>query len=287
MSEPIFQNVTVIGAGTMGAGIAQVCAMAGSHVNLYDVSQEFLDRGVATIDRFLDKGVEKGRVTEDERTATKELIKPTLDLTFAGQGVDLVIEAVPEEVELKNGIFKQMAETCGEETVLASNTSSLPLADVFGEISNPERCVGMHFFNPPPIMPLLELIRTETVSLTVLDRIETYSKELGKEPILVKDSPGFAMSRLGVCLGLEAIRMVEDGVAEAEDIDKAMELGYRHPMGPLRLTDLVGLDVRMAIADYLKQELSSPAFEVPALMRAMVEEGKLGKKSGQGFYNWD
>jgi 3-hydroxybutyryl-CoA dehydrogenase len=162
----------------------------------------------------------------------------------------------------------------------------LSLAKVFAGVSKPERCIGMHFFNPVPLMALLELVRTDSTSAATIDAVTAYSKQLGKEPIVVKDSPGFASSRLGVCLGLEAIRMVEAGVASAEDIDKAMVLGYGHPMGPLKLTDVVGLDVRLAIADYLTKELDHPGFKAPELMRRMVAEGKLGKKSGQGFYRW-
>jgi 3-hydroxybutyryl-CoA dehydrogenase len=198
--------------------------------------------------------------------------------------VALVVEAVPEKLELKNGLFLELADVVTPQCVLASNTSSLSLAKVFAGVRGQERCIGMHFFNPVPLMALLELVRTDATSQATIDAVTAYGKQLGKEPILVKDSPGFASSRLGVCLGLEAIRMLESGVASAEDIDKAMVLGYGHPMGPLKLTDLVGLDVRLAIADYLRKELNHPGFEAPALMRRMVAEGKLGKKSGQGFY---
>ena len=170
--------------------------------------------------------------------------------------------------------------------MLATNTSSLAVVQIFEDVPASERGLGMHFFNPPPLMPLLEVVRTTETGDTVLASVVEYARQLGKEPIVVKDSPGFASSRLGVALGLEAIRMVEEDVAAPEDIDKAMVLGYRHPMGPLRLTDLVGLDVRMAIADYLLGALRSPAFEVPQLMRDMVAKGELGKKSGRGFYDW-
>jgi 3-hydroxybutyryl-CoA dehydrogenase len=208
------------------------------------------------------------------------------DRAAAAKGADLVIEAVPEVLELKNGIFRELASVCGPRTVLATNTSSLSLQKVFAGVPGPERCLGMHYFNPPPIMKLLEIVRTAATAQTTVDAVMQFAVQTGKEPILVKDSPGFASSRLGVCLGLEAIRMVEAGVASADDIDKAMVLGYGHPMGPLRLTDLVGLDVRMAIADYLRKELDHPGFEVPALMRQMVADGRLGKKTGQGFYRW-
>ncbi|MCA8941873.1 MAG: 3-hydroxyacyl-CoA dehydrogenase family protein [Planctomycetes bacterium] len=286
MTELAFTRVAVIGAGTMGAGIAQVCAQAGADTTLNDISDEFVQRGLGTITRFLDKGVEKGKVTEDARASTLDRIRTDTDLAAAVSDADLVIEAVPEKLELKNDVFLRVAKSCGDAAVLATNTSSLSLRGVFADVPHSDRCIGMHFFNPVPIMKLLEIVRLESTDASVLDRVRTFAGQLGKEPIVVKDSPGFATSRLGVCLGLEAIRMLEAGVASAEDIDKAMELGYRHPMGPLKLTDLVGLDVRLAIADYLDGELDSPAFAAPDLMREMVKRGELGQKSGRGFYDW-
>ncbi|MFN7589228.1 MAG: 3-hydroxyacyl-CoA dehydrogenase family protein [Planctomycetota bacterium] len=280
----IYGTVAVLGAGTMGAGIAQVCAQAGSKVVLQDITEEFVQKGLGRIRDFLQKGVEKGKVKAEDRDAVLARITTTTDRKAACRDVALVIEAVPEKLELKNGLFRELADVVSPQCVLASNTSSLSLAKVFAGVRGQERCIGMHFFNPVPLMALLELVRTDATSQATIDAVTAYGKQLGKEPILVKDSPGFASSRLGVCLGLEAIRMLESGVASAEDIDKAMVLGYGHPMGPLKLTDLVGLDVRLAIADYLKKELNHPGFEAPALMRRMVAEGKLGKKSGQGFY---
>jgi len=280
-------QVVVVGAGTMGAGIAQICAAAGSSVRLCDTEQAFLDRGLAGIEKFLDKGVERGKTTPEQKAVVLSRIAGELDLDAAVRNAGLVIEAVPESIDLKRQLFSRVAAQCPAGAILASNTSSLSLREIFAGVPSPERCLGMHFFNPPPLMPLLEVVRTQQTGDAVLEAVLGYAAELGKDPIVVKDSPGFATSRLGVVLGLEAIRMVEEGVAAPADIDKALELGYRHPMGPLRLTDLVGLDVRMAIADYLKKELSSPAFEVPQLMRDMVAAGRLGKKSGRGFYDWD
>jgi 3-hydroxybutyryl-CoA dehydrogenase len=286
MTDLPFQQVAVLGAGTMGAGIAQVCAQAGAQVALQDIQTAFVDRGLAGIRAFLQRGVDKGKVTAADRDAALQRIRTTTDRADAGATADLVIEAVPEQLELKNGLFRQLAAICRPTCVFASNTSSLALAKVFAGVAAPERCIGMHFFNPVPLMRLLELVRTAQTGAATIERVTAFARALGKEPILVVDSPGFASSRLGVCLGLEAIRMVEAGVASAEDIDKAMVLGYGHPMGPLRLTDLVGLDVRMAIAEYLRQELDHPGFDVPPLMRAMVADGKLGKKTGRGFYDW-
>ena len=281
-----FGTVAVLGAGTMGAGIAQVCAQAGSKVVLQDLTEEFVQKGLGRIRDFLQKGVEKGKVKAEDRDAVLARITTATDRKAASRDAALVIEAVPEKLELKNGLFRELADVVSPQCVLASNTSSLSLAKVFAGVAGPARCIGMHFFNPVPLMALLELVRTDATSAATIDAVTAYSKQLGKEPIVVKDSPGFASSRLGVCLGLEAIRMVEAGVASAEDIDKAMVLGYGHPMGPLKLTDVVGLDVRLAIADYLTKELDHPGFKAPELMRKMVAEGKLGKKTGQGFYRW-
>ena len=286
MSDPVFQNVTVVGSGTMGAGIAQVCASAGSTVQLQDISQDLLDSARGRIESFLTKSVQRGKVTEDQKTAILANIQTTVDLGVAVEKADIVVEAIPEDLQLKNDLFRDVAGQCGESTVLATNTSSLSLDQVFKGVAHPERCIGTHFFNPPPLMPLLEVVRTTATALAVVDRVLAWTKAIHKDPIVINDSPGFATSRLGVVLGLEAIRMVEAGVAAVKDIDKAMELGYRHPMGPLRLTDLVGLDVRMAIADYLNEALDSPAFQVPLLMRDMVAKGLLGKKAGKGFYDW-
>jgi 3-hydroxybutyryl-CoA dehydrogenase len=286
MNDPVFGNVAVIGSGTMGAGIAQVCAAAGSAVQLHDTSQEFLDSAVGRIEAFLTKSVTKGKMADEQKVATLANIHTTADLSTALDNADLIVESVPEDLQLKNGVFKQVVAQCDADTVLATNTSSLLLAEVFDGVSGPERCLGTHFFNPPPLMPLLEVVRTAATAPATVERVLAWAKAIGKNAIVINDSPGFATSRLGVVLGLEAIRMVEAEVAKPADIDKAMELGYRHPMGPLRLTDLVGLDVRMAIADYLNDALDSPAFKVPQLMRDMVAKGQLGKKTGKGFYDW-
>jgi 3-hydroxybutyryl-CoA dehydrogenase len=286
MTDIRFPTVAVLGAGTMGAGIAQVCAQAGARVLLQDVEQPFVDKGLARVKESLATGVQKQKLTQQAADAALARLSTTTDRAAAARGADLVIEAVPEVLDLKNSLFRELAALCKPATVLATNTSSLSLAKVFAGVQGPGRCIGMHFFNPPPIMKLLEVVRAKATAQPTIDAVLAFAAQCGKEPILVQDSPGFASSRLGVCLGLEAIRMVEAGVASAEDIDKAMVLGYGHPMGPLRLTDLVGLDVRMAIADYLKKELDHPGFEVPKLMRDMVAQNKLGKKTGQGFSKW-
>ena len=196
-----------------------------------------------------------------------------------------MIEAVPELLDLKASIFARVEQVVNSDAILATNTSSLPITDLASSLQHPQRFVGMHFFNPVPIMALVEVVRGAASSESTVEAAVSLAVALGKEPIVVQDSPGFATSRLGLVIGLEAIRMLEAGVASAEEIDKAMELGYRHPMGPLRLTDLVGLDVRLAIAEYLHQEIGEQ-FRPPELLRQLVAEGHLGKKTGQGFHRW-
>jgi len=287
MSHHGVERVAVIGAGTMGHGIAQVCALAGHQTVLQDVDPGQLDRALARIGATLDKGVRLGKVAAASRDAAWKRLSGTAGLTDAVDGADLVIEAVPEVLELKRGIFREVAAVVSGEVVLASNTSSLSVTRIGAGLPAPGRFLGLHFFNPVHIMALVEVVRGDDTHAAVVDRCLAFAKGLGKEPIVVADSPGFASSRLGLVLGLEAMRMVEAGVASPADIDKAMVLGYRHPMGPLRLTDLVGLDVRLGIARYLHDTLDSEAFRPPALLERMVAEGRLGKKTGKGFYEWD
>ena len=280
-------TVAVIGAGTMGRGIAQVAAMAGHDTVLCDVDAAQLERALARIEATLDKGVRLGKVAESARDGALARLAGTGGLREAVEGADLVIEAVPEVMALKRRIFDQVEAVAAEGTILATNTSSLSITGMAAGLKLPGRFLGLHFFNPVHIMALVEIVRGDRTNIRTLNHGFRFVQNLGKEPILVNDSPGFASSRLGIVLGLEAIRMVESGVASAEDIDKAMVLGYRHPMGPLRLTDLVGLDVRLGIARYLHESLGSEAFRPPALLERMVEKGRLGKKTGRGFYDWD
>ncbi len=285
-----FERIVIFGAGTMGHGIAQVCAAAGYTVVLSDMNEGLVAAGLARVKKNLDSGVEKGKVSAEDRDATLGRLSGVSmgedGGASAAAGAELVIEAIPERMALKQGLFRAVQGSVAPGAIFATNTSSLSVSEIGAALDDPSRVIGTHFFNPVHIMKLLELIYTPQTSQGVIDEIQSFGARIGKETILVKDSPGFATSRLGLCLGMEAIRMVEEGVASAADIDKAMELGYRHPMGPLRLTDLVGLDVRLAIGEYLARTLGNPAFEPPALMRQMVSEGKLGQKSGQGFYKW-
>jgi len=281
------QNILVIGAGTMGHGIAHVAAQAGYHAYLFDVSSDAVEAGLARVAANLAKGVEKGKVTAEARDAAVACLHaaPT-DLAEAAKTADLVVEAVPEVMALKHNIFKTLDDAAPAHAILASNTSSLPIAGIAEVTGRPDKVVGMHFFNPVHLMKLLEVVRTAATSDETLAATREVGEALGKTCVVVKDSPGFATSRLGLALGLEAIRMVEEGVASAKDIDTALELGYRHPMGPLKLTDHVGLDVRLGIAAYLAGALDDRRFDPPQLLRDMVADGKLGKKSGQGFYDW-
>jgi 3-hydroxybutyryl-CoA dehydrogenase len=281
------ETIAVIGAGTMGRGIAQTAATSGYRVVLVDAVPEALAAGLASISGILGTLVEKGKLGAAAREAALARIEGASTLAGGVQGAGLVIEAVPESLELKTKIFRELDAAAPDGAILATNTSSLPVGKLAAATRRPELVAGMHFFNPVPVMPLLEIVRAEATSQATIDAVVSVAHRLGKDPIVVRDAPGFATSRLGVLLGLEAMRMLEAGVASAEDIDKAMTLGYRHPMGPLRLTDLVGLDVRLAIAEHLHRELGSEAFRPPELMRRMVGEGKLGKKSGAGFYRWD
>ena len=281
------QNVLVIGTGTMGNGIAHVAAAAGYDAYLFDVDAEAVARGLATIEKNLQKGVDRGKVTEEAKAAAlSHLHTAPADLAEAAKNMDLVVEAVPEKIELKQSIFKTLGENTPDHAILASNTSSLPVAKIAEASGRASHVIGMHFFNPVHLMKLLEIVKTEQTSDEVVAATREAGERMGKTCVVVKDSPGFATSRLGLVLGLEAIRMVQEGVASAQDIDTALELGYRHPMGPLKLTDLVGLDVRLGIAEHLANVLDDRRFDPPQLLRDMVAEGKLGKKSGQGFYDW-
>ena len=280
-------RIAVIGAGTMGHGIAQVAAMAGLSVTLVDITEDALSAALARIRSNLDEGVRRGKVSESVREAALAKLSTDTNLANAVHGVDLVIEAVPERLELKKQVFSELERHAPASAMLATNTSSLSITEIQTGVREAGRVLGLHFFNPVHINALVEVVRGERTDPDVVDAGVEFARRLGKEPIVVKDSPGFASSRLGVLLGLEAMRMLEEGVATAEAIDKAMEIGYRHPMGPLRLTDLVGLDVRLDIARYLHSTLGGDRFRPPAILERLVAEGHLGKKTGRGFYTWN
>ena len=278
------RTIAVIGAGTMGHGIAQVAAQIGAQVRLYDALKGAARDGVDRIGKNLAKGVELGKVAAADRDAILARLTAVELLSEACADVDCVIEAVPELLELKREIFTA-ADRAAPHALLASNTSSLSIAEIAESVLDGSRVVGMHFFNPVHLMKLVEVVHHKGSSPAATALAVALAEKMGKTAITVADSPGFASSRLGIALGLEAMRMVEQGVASPADIDTAMKLGYGHPMGPLELTDLVGLDVRLGIADYLAGALS-PSFEPPKLLRDKVAAGKLGKKTGEGFYRW-
>ena len=279
-------RVAVIGAGTMGHGIAYVAAVAGCDVRLSDVRPEVLPQALDKIEALLVSGVKRGKLAADEHAAVRTRVRTEPHIRAAVSDADIVIEAVVEDLAIKQRLFVDVEHAAPRDALLASNTSSLSIADISSVMSQPARLVGMHFFNPVHIMKLVEVVTHGSGSRPAADRAVEFARQLGKAPIVVRDSPGFASSRLGVVLGLEAMRMLEQDVASAEDIDKAMELGYNHPMGPLKLTDLVGLDVRLAIAEYLHKTLGKPQYEPPRILRDKVKKGELGKKSGKGFYTW-
>ncbi len=269
----------------MGHGIAQVAAFTGYPVTLRDVDKESLEKGIRAIERNLEKGIKLGKLTENERDKTLQHIRGTTHLEETAKA-DLIIEAAPESLELKQEILREVQRE-GDDFIFATNTSSLSITEIARASNQPGNVVGMHFFNPVHIMRLVEVVVGADTKQDVVDSVLAVARKMRKEPITVRDVPGFASSRLGVALGLEAMRMVEQNVATPEDIDKAMELGYNHPMGPLKLTDHVGLDVRLSIAEYLYRTLDSENFCPPDILRKMVSEGKLGKKSGEGFYKYD
>lgn len=283
MSEQI-RTIAVLGAGTMGRGIAQVAAQAGYTTRLTDALPAALDGAVERIRAGLDKAVEKGKLDAAARERALAGLSTAPGAAEACAGADLIIEAVPERIELKREVLGAAA-LAAPAAWIASNTSSLSIAEISRSLPDPSRVIGMHFFNPVPAMKLCEVVHHAGSAPAAVAAARAVAERMGKTAIVVKDAPGFASSRLGIALGMEAIRMVQEEVASPADIDTAMKLGYGHPMGPLELTDLVGLDVRLAIADYLKGALGE-RFRPPALLEEMVKGGKLGAKSGEGFYRW-
>ena len=270
----------------MGAGIAQVCAQAGWKTNLYDAFPDGLDKGMKAIDAFWEKGIARGKTTLEQKKKWATNLHAYQDLAAAVKDVDLVIEAVPENLQIKARIFHVLGIETKEECILGTNTSSLSIADIAAASGRPEKVIGMHFFNPVPIMKLLELVKHDQCSKETIEVAKEFGEAINKTTILVNDVPGFATSRLGVVLGNEAIKMLADGVASAKDIDTAMVLGYKHPMGPLELTDLVGLDVRRDILKNLQESFDDDSYAPHPLLEKLVSENRLGKKTGMGIYDW-
>lgn len=279
------KQVGVIGAGTMGSGIAQVVASSGRKVVLIDVSEASLDKGINTIEKSLARLVKKGDIAETDSRATVSNIRATTSYEDLS-GVDMVIEAVFEEIGVKKETFKKLDERTRPEIILATNTSSLPIVEIAITTKRPDKVVGMHFFNPVPIMKLVEVVKSLTTSDETAEIAYNFSHALGKEPVKAKDIPGFIVNRILMPMLNEAVFTLQDGIGSAEDIDKAMKLGTNQPMGPLALIDLIGLDVTLDVIDVLYREFQDSKYRAAPLLRQMVRSGRLGRKSGRGFYEY-
>lgn len=280
------KKVMVAGAGQMGAGIAQVAAGAGLDVVMIDVADEFIARGMAAIEKGLGRLVEKGKLAAAERDAALARISTGTDLAL-GADADLFIEAAPESVDIKRGLFERVAGLLRPEAIIATNTSSLSVTMLSGFVTGPERFVGIHFFNPVPVMALVEVVRGERTADATVEAARAFCERLGKTPITVKDSPGFVVNRILFPMINEAVTALAEGVASAEDIDTGMRLGANFPMGPLALADLVGLDTTKAILETLERDLGDPKYRPHPLLGEHVAAGRLGRKSGAGFYTYD
>ena len=280
------ERVFVVGGGTMGRGIAGLSALSGFATSVYEADSKLRETLRASIETSWERAAAKGKLSPGAAAEAGGRLSIAASLAEAA-GADLAVEAVPETLALKAAVFEELGRVCRPDAILGSNTSSLSITSIAAAAAGPERVLGIHFFNPVAAMPLVEIVRAKETSETAVASAVAFAESLGKTAIRVEDSPGFATSRLGVALGLEAMRMVEEGVASACDIDRAMELGYGHRMGPLKTSDLVGLDVRLSIAETLSKDLPGGRFAPPELLRRLVAEGKTGKKSGEGFYRWD
>jgi len=280
------KNITVIGAGTMGNGIAHTFAQKDFNVNLVDISADALERAIATISKNLDRMVKKERITEDDKNNTLSNITTYTDIKEGVKGVDLVVEAATENIDLKLKIFKQLDEVCDISTLLATNTSSISITKIAAVTNRPTQVIGMHFMNPVPVMKLVEVIRGYATSDKVTDRIMEMSKTLGKSPVEVNDYPGFVANRILMPMINESIETLFQGIAGVEEIDTVMMLGMAHPMGPLHLADFIGLDVCLSILEVMHEGFGNPKYAPNPLLVNMVTAGKLGVKSGEGFYNY-
>lgn len=280
------EKICVIGAGTMGAGIAQAFAQHGYEVIIRDIKDEFVARGIAMITKNINRLVTKGKITQEEAENILARVSGTVDLNNIAD-VDLVIEAAVENMEIKKSIFRELDSICKPEAILASNTSSLSITEVGAATGRPDKVIGMHFFNPAPVMKLVEVIRGMSTSQETFDKVEAVSKDIQKEPVEVKEAPGFVVNRILIPMINEAVGIYAEGIASADDIDKAMMLGANHVMGPLALGDLIGLDVCLAIMDVLYKETGDTKYRAHSLLRKYVRAGWLGRKTGKGFHEYN
>ncbi len=280
------RHVMVVGAGQMGSGIAQVAAQAGCRVWLKDINEELVEKGLARIRSFLERSVQRGKVTAEEKDAALGRITGTFGHEAAAD-CDIVIEAVVEDLEVKNRVFAELDEVCPERTIFATNTSSLPITQLAAGTGRPDRFVGMHFMNPVPLMKLVEIIRGLATSDATYETVRELAVTMGKEPVTVQDSPGFVSNRILIPMINEAVYCLQEGLATPEDIDTVMRLGMNHPMGPLALADLIGLDTVLYIADVLYREFQDSKYRACPLLRKMVRAGYLGRKTGRGFYTYE
>jgi len=279
------KRVGVVGCGTMGSGIAQVCAQSGYEVVVSEINDELLKEGLASIDAFLAKGIEKGKVTQEEKEATMTRIRGTTNMQ-GFRDCDLMIEAAVENMDLKKKLFTELDNICPKHAVLTSNTSSLSIMDMAVATARPEKVLGLHFFNPAPLMRLLEIIKTIVTSAGTLETAKSFGESLGKTTVVAKDSPGFIVNRLSILFQMEAVRMLESGIATAEDIDNAITAGLGHPMGPLTLADLIGLDIVLDVTNIIYEKTKDTKFAPPNLLKTTVAAGWLGRKTKKGFYEY-
>ncbi|CAM2077144.1 3-hydroxybutyryl-CoA dehydrogenase [Paraclostridium bifermentans] len=280
------EKIFVLGAGTMGAGIVQAFAQKGYEVIVRDIKDEFVERGLAGINKNLSKLVSKGKITEEVKEDILSRISGTTDMNLAAD-CDLVVEAAIENMKIKKEIFAELDKICKPETILASNTSSLSITEVASATSRPEKVIGMHFFNPAPVMKLVEIIRGMATAQETFDAVKELSLAIGKEPVEVAEAPGFVVNRILIPMINEASFILQEGIASVEDIDTAMKFGANHPMGPLALGDLIGLDVCLAIMDVLYNETGDTKYRASSTLRKYVRAGWLGRKTGRGFYNYN